>query len=255
MALRKRMKDMAFFTESNIPAALLGMPADWSAENIRQYQEFLDEWLGGDIPRRSNLTLVPSSGGVPVHEFAPFSGDPTFDKWLMQITCAALDVTPAEIGFTDDVNRSSGEGQEDVQLRAQRPLIGFVKGIVDRVLADYLHMPFLEWHSLEGESDDDLNRAQVHQIYLGVGVLEVGTGTDGPLEAGDVLLALLDRDPGDVVVRREVAELLEGGLLARPGLVVEVASDRHLPGTGGGFGSRRDQRRAGTEPAGERVTE
>ena len=173
MALRKRMKDMAFFTESNIPAALLGMPADWSAENIRQYQEFLDEWLGGDIPRRSNLTLVPSSGGVPVHEFAPFSGDPTFDKWLMQITCAALDVTPAEIGFTDDVNRSSGEGQEDVQLRAQRPLIGFVKGMVDRVLTDYLHMPFLEWHSLEGESDDDLNRAQVHQIYLGVGVLQL----------------------------------------------------------------------------------
>ena len=173
MALRKRMKDMAFFTESNIPAALLGMPADWSAENIRQYQEFLDEWLGGDIPRRSNLTLVPSNGGVPVHEFSPFSGDPTFDKWLMQITCAALDVTPAEIGFTDDVNRSSGEGQEDVQLRAQRPLIGFVKGMVDRVLTDYLHMPFLEWHSQEGESDDDLNRAQVHQIYLGVGVLQV----------------------------------------------------------------------------------
>ena len=86
-------------------------------------------------------------------------------------------------------------------------------------------------------------------------ILEVGTGTDGPLEAGDVLLALLDRDPGDVVVRREVAELLEGGLLARPGLVVEVASDRHLPGAGGGFGGRRDQRGAGTEPAGERVTE
>ena len=173
MAMRKRLKDMAFFTESNIPAALLGMPADWSAENIRQYQEYLDEWLGGDIPRRSNLTLVPSSGGVPVHEFAPFSADPTFDTWLMKITCAALDVTPAEIGFTDDVNRSSGEGQEDVQLRSQRSLIMFVRSIVDRVLTDYLGMPFLEWHSQEGESDDDLNRAQVHQIYLGVGVLQL----------------------------------------------------------------------------------
>jgi hypothetical protein len=175
-AIRKRLQDLAHFSDSNIPRALLGVPDTWTPEQIQQHQEFFDAWLSGDLSRRSRLifTAAGGRGTVPIYEFAQFSGDPQFDVWLLKVTCAALHVTPAELGFTDDVNRASSEGQENVTYRdAIRPLTRYVRGIINRVLCDYMGLPELTFEWRYGEAEDRLREAQIDEIYSRIGVYQL----------------------------------------------------------------------------------
>lgn len=173
-ALRKRMQDLAHFTESNIPRAFMGVPESWTVDQIRKYQEFLDEWLAGDIARRSRIIMAPAGGRgqIPIHEMTEFSGDPQFDTWLLKITCAAFHITPAEIGFTDDVNRATSQGQENVTYRTGiNPLARLIASIVNRVLSRNMGRPQLQFKWIYAEDHDELKEAQVDEIQFRNGAL------------------------------------------------------------------------------------
>ena len=177
LAMRKRLQDLSHFTDSNIPRALIGAPADWTPDQIEKFQTFWDAYLSGDPVKRSRMIMAPGSGTaggrLAIHEFSPFSGDTEFDTWLLKLTCAALQVTPTEIGFTEDTNKSSAQTQERVQVRGgTNPLSRYVSGIVNRINRDYLEAGHLvhEWDT--SEEEDDLTLAQVDNIYGMLGVIQ-----------------------------------------------------------------------------------
>lgn len=175
-AMRKQIQDLLHFTDSNIPRALISTPADWTPSQIEQFQTFWDEWLTGDQARKSKMILAPGTGAagrLGVYEFASFSGDISFDEWLMKLTCAALQTTPSEIGFTDDSNKATAGSQERVQARGgTQPLAKFVTGIVNEINRDYLDCPDIthEWDT--SEEEDNLMLAQVDEIYSRLGVMQ-----------------------------------------------------------------------------------
>jgi hypothetical protein len=54
IALRRQVMQLQHFTEGNVPPGLLNAPDGWSAEQFRQFQEWLDSVLAGKhiAPRR-----------------------------------------------------------------------------------------------------------------------------------------------------------------------------------------------------------
>jgi hypothetical protein len=92
---------------------------------------------------------------------------------MISKTTAAFKVTPAELGFTEKVNKSSGESQENVQYRRSiKPSAVFFAGIYTGIINKYFGLPNLKFKFLNiDEQEDLLLMAQRDEIYIKNGVI------------------------------------------------------------------------------------
>jgi len=173
------------FTEGNIPAAFASAPETWTPSQIEQFQEYWDAFMLGDQTVKSQIKWIPGGSTIAWSNEKEFQDH--FSLFLMRKTAAAYHVVPADLGFTEDVNRSSGETQGDVQHRiGDLPLIGHVQSILSHYLRHDLGLPIKFAFDTGQEKDDRLTQAQAWQIY-------VATGAASPDEMREELLGL----PGD----------------------------------------------------------
>jgi 8-oxo-dGTP pyrophosphatase MutT (NUDIX family) len=153
------------FTDGNLPAAFAAAPDSWSPEQIEAFQAYWDAMMFGDQAGKHQVKWMPPGSKFQWSNEKDFSDE--FSLFLMRKTSAAYHVVPSDLGFTENVNRSSGESQADVQHRVgDLPLIEHVEGIVSMFLEDDLGLPLrLEFDRGE-EQVDRLAQAQADQAYM-----------------------------------------------------------------------------------------
>lgn len=172
-ALNREMFNLHYYTEGNVPEGLLEAPKGFTTKQLVEFQEYLDDYLGGNLGKRRKLKVV-HEGGAKVFQFKEPDFATGFDEWLLKVMCAAFAVPPQEIGFTADVNKATGEQQENVVYRrGVKPLSGFFKDLFDDVLALDLGLSELEWAWTGGEVEDRLTDAEADRIYVEMGAISV----------------------------------------------------------------------------------
>jgi 8-oxo-dGTP pyrophosphatase MutT (NUDIX family) len=158
------------FTEGNIPEAFASAPETWGPNEIERWQGYWDGFMYGDQSRKHQIKWVPGGMKFAWSNEKDFTDD--FSLFLMRKTCAAFHVVPSDLGFTEDVNRSSGESQADVQHRVgDLPLIGHIEDILTRFLRDDLGLPLMLQFDRGEEQEDDLAQAQADGEYIDRGVV------------------------------------------------------------------------------------
>lgn|GEM_PF-885056 len=173
------------FTEGNIPEAFASAPETWSPNQIEQFQEYWDAFMLGDQSVKHQIRWIPGGSSIAWSNEKDFQDH--FSLFLMRKTCAAFHVVPADLGFTESVNRSSGETQADVQHRVgDLPLIAHIQGILTTFLRKDLGLPLQFLFDTGQEKDDRLAQAQAWEIYI-------SSGMASPDEGREKLLGL----PGD----------------------------------------------------------
>lgn len=171
--LNREVFNLNYYAEGNVPEGLVETPENWSVAQIKEFQDYWDAMLAGNLSMRRRLKIV-GHGMSKVHEFKEADFSTAFDEWLLKIICAAIAVPPQEIGFTGDVNKATGQMQENVVYRrGVKPLAGFIKDILDEVLEDDLDAPEIEAVYSGGEPEDKLATAQADQLYVSIGKVSV----------------------------------------------------------------------------------
>ncbi|WP_019059947.1 phage portal protein [Streptomyces prunicolor] len=173
------------FTDGNIPRAFASAPEGWTPEQIDQFQVQWDALMLGDQSIQSQIRWMPGGGKIEWSNEKEFSD--AFSLFLMRKTCAAYHIVPSDLGFTESVNRSSGETQADVQHRVgDLPLISYIQGALSYFLRHDLELPLQFAFDTGQEQEDRLELAQAWQVYI-------DTGMASPDEGREKLLGL----PGD----------------------------------------------------------
>lgn len=172
MALRKQTFDMAWFTDGNVPDALVSAPEGlMTPQQIQEFEEYFNAILEGQDAARRRMKFMP--WGANVAWSKEFKHDPAIDRWMLGVTCAAYGVMPTELGFVEDVNRAQGEVQENInERRGLRPLAKWLKdAIFDPIIQDDLGAPDLQWQWIFGDDQDALEDAQIHGMDIQNGVI------------------------------------------------------------------------------------
>jgi 2'-5' RNA ligase len=172
-ALRKQNRDLANFTDGNTPAGILEPPADgsiWTPEDVQEWQEIWDALLAGNEQLRSRVKMVP-----PGWKYIKTAADDIltpFDVFLLNTTVAAFGLTMAELAFTENVNKSSGDTQEAIiYRRAMAPIMATFAEIFTEVMETDFHDPrFLATWSGYEEPEDFKSKVEAWDILVKDGV-------------------------------------------------------------------------------------
>ena len=175
------------FTEGNLPAAFASSPDTWSPDQIEQFQQYWDSFMYGDQSRKHQIRWMPGGSKLMWSSEKDFSD--AFSLFMMRKTSAAYHVVPSDMGFTESVNRSSGESQADVQHRVgDLPLMEHVEEIVSMFLQDDLGLPLKHEFDRGEEQVDQAQQAQADQAYMDRGVVS-------PSEIREMRYGLVDATP------------------------------------------------------------
>lgn len=182
LALRRDTYHVSYFTEGNVPEALIGAPSSWTSQDVETWQTYWDALVAGNVAEQRKIHFIPlesSRGGVPVYEFRRDDINQTAqDEWLMRVACWAFGNSPAEFGITPGQGLGGSgfvQGMENVQYRSMLgPVTQYLENLFNTMIRDWLGCPDVRftWKGMEPQ-EDRLQQAQMDQIYLMMGVYDV----------------------------------------------------------------------------------
>lgn len=196
IALRRQVMQLQHFTESNVPAGLMNAPADWTAQQIGQFQEWFDALLAGNTAERTRLIWGPSGTKYQPFREAPFKDD--FDEWLARVVCYAFSLPPTP--FVHQINRATADTAQEAALNeGLAPLMGWAKRLCDYAIQELLGYPDLEFAWAENRPIDATEQMEVLTGYVAAGIYTVNEARDAlgadPDPDGDLLMVSTAKGP------------------------------------------------------------
>lgn len=162
---------LQYFTDGTLPAGFMEAPPDMSdPAQISRWQETWDAFMAGDQSMLNRIRWVPAGAKFTPVKNSDFNEQ--FPLYLLRRTCAAFGVTPNDLGFTEDVNRATGDTQVDVQQRVGlKPVANHVADLINLFAHQQLGLK-CQFEFDEGESiEDRVSTAQAEGIYIDHGVI------------------------------------------------------------------------------------
>lgn len=170
IALRRQIYQLNYYTEGNVPEALIGVPPEWNPDQIAQFQKYWDSLLEGDLNARRHAKFIP--GGLAYQATKEPILKDEYDEWLARIVCFAFSVSPSP--FVKQMNRATAQTQQEVAIEeGLAPVMAWIKSVINLVIWKYFGYKDLEFSWQEEPPMDPLEQAQVNDIYVRNGIKSV----------------------------------------------------------------------------------
>lgn len=165
-ALKSDVYNLGMLTEGNIPEGFFSVPDSWSPKQISEFQQLFDAAIAGDAASTNRIKFMPEGSYVPTKKPEDMRYQ-ELQMWLMKKMCALYDIPPQEIGFTETVNKATGEEQSDIGTTAGvQPLAQFLQEIFTEVIQIDLGFPQLKFKFMGIEDKDEKRVAEVAEIRI-----------------------------------------------------------------------------------------
>lgn len=167
IGLRRETSQLQFFTDGNVPAALVGVPDTWPAQTIKQFQETFDSILAGDTAARRKIWFVPGEAAKNMKEFKSEESllKTPFDEWIARLLCFLFGVAPTP--FIAQVNRATAESAEDTARdEGLAPTLMFIKDIMDYILTQVMRLQGVEFKWDMDEENDATAQSTIDDLQL-----------------------------------------------------------------------------------------
>ena len=133
IALRRQLWQLDYYTEGSIPDALIGVPTNWTPEQIKQFQDYWDTEFAGDLAKRRRAKFVPGDTAAKVVQTKEPQHKDDFDEWLARIICFAFSVPPQ--WAVKLMNRATADNQSaQSEEEGLEPTKEWVKDLVDEII-------------------------------------------------------------------------------------------------------------------------
>jgi len=175
-ALRGDLYNLDYFRENNVPEGFLTLPesAATTKDQVEEWQDWFDAILSGDRRMIHRLKILPA-GSEYIQTKKP--EDMSFEKfelWLAMLTCAMFEVQPQDIGLTMDVNKATGESQNQIgKEKGLIPLANFLKQIFDEIIQTELGFVELQFQWVNISPVNRKEEIEVAEKEIAMGALSV----------------------------------------------------------------------------------
>jgi hypothetical protein len=172
IALRRQMFLLEYFTEGNIPDSLIGVPENWTPDQISTYQKYWDAYFDGDLGRRRRAKFVPGGVAKTFIQTKEPELKSLFDEWLARIVCFAFSISPQAL--VQPMNRATAETQKELaEEEGLAPILAWAKAMIDDILASEFDAPDLEFTWMPVYETDPVAQEAILSSYTSRGILTI----------------------------------------------------------------------------------
>ncbi|MDE2101872.1 MAG: phage portal protein [Patescibacteria group bacterium] len=178
LAIRRQLFQLGFYTEGNIPEAIVSAPDTWTPDQVKQMQVWFDATLSGNLAQRRKLTLVPAWGGtgngkadIVFPKAAALKDE--MDEWLARVVCFAFSIPPTP--FVKQMNRATAQQAQQTALQeGLAPILDWSAALINRdVIEGLFGFTDIEFAYIEDRETDALQQANIDAIYVKAGVKSI----------------------------------------------------------------------------------
>jgi hypothetical protein len=172
IGLRRQVHLLNYYTEGNIPEAIVQVPKEWSADQIAEYQQWFDSKLAGNSAMRRRVTFVPESGQIQWTR-DPRLHDP-LDEWLARVVCYAFSISPQP--FISEMNRATAETSvEQAAAEGVLPIMAYLADTINFIVARYFpeSKGEIEFAWQPDRTTDPVQQAKVWDMLVRNGTLSI----------------------------------------------------------------------------------
>ena len=167
IALRRDAATLDYYRTGSSPDAFATLPKEWTADQIRSFQDYFDALMSGNLARRRMTKFMPADFKLIETRQPPLKD--MYDEWLARLICYAFSV-PAS-AFVSQVNRATRETlRQQATQEGLVPLKAWVKNALDCVIQDCMAEPGLEFVWVRDDAVNPLEQAQTLNILVSAGI-------------------------------------------------------------------------------------
>src|SRR5580704_16899670 len=167
IALRRDAATLDYYRSGSQPDAFATLPKEWTADQIRSFQDYFDALMSGNLARRRQTKFMPADFKLIEARQPPLKDQ--YDEWLARIICYAFSVPVSP--FVSQVNRATGETmRQQATQEGLVPLKAWVKNALDHVIRECMNEPGLEFVWVGDDALDPLEQAQTLNILVAAGI-------------------------------------------------------------------------------------
>lgn len=170
IAIRRQIHKLQFYTEGNIPEALIGVPETWTVDQIGQFQLYWDSLMEGNTAARRHAKFIPGNMNVN------YTRDPAlqdqYDEWLARVICYAFSLPP--LPFVKEQNRATAISANEAAIEeGLAPLMEWVKRLIDFLIVKYWGYTDIEFVWDDIKEQDQATKASINIQYFRAGVMSL----------------------------------------------------------------------------------
>ena len=164
--LRRQMHLLQYYTDGNLPDALLEVPENWSTAQIAEFQQYWDALHAGNTAQRRRGKWVPH--GTTPHLMKEGDLKSPIDEWFARVVCYAFSVSPQP--FVQTINRATAETAQEAALsEGLAPLMEWMADFINYVLQGF-GFDQVEFAWMQDSAMDPEVQAQIDDLDVRNGI-------------------------------------------------------------------------------------
>lgn len=168
IALRRQTHQLSYYTDGSTPDLIFQVPESWTPDNVKQFEEYWNGLLSGDVQERRRTRFVPN-GVAPVDTKEKALKD-EYDEWLARVVCFAFSISAQP--FVKEMNRATAQTAQEAALsEGLAPLMQWVKALIDRIIFMCFGWSDIEFKWDTMESIKPKEQAEIDKTYVDAKVL------------------------------------------------------------------------------------
>ena len=169
IALRRQITQLDYYTNGNVPNALVAAPEAWTPDMISQFQDWWDSITTQETKQRARF-IPGGMSFIDTKQAAMGPSDQVVNEWLARVVCFAFNISPTQLVSMN--NRATSDSQkEQAEDEGLKPTKRWLKQLIDEIVVRYFGHTDIEFQWVTEKELDGLKAAQINQIYLQEGVL------------------------------------------------------------------------------------
>ena len=161
-----------YYRQGNVPEGLLNMPEGWSAQQIKDFQNWFDSMLAGNLGKRRRMIMVP--GGGKAGNSAQFTKTEALtdntDEYLIRVVFGCFGLSPSAYVRQVGHQSTNKEGNDMAQEQGLEPILAHIEVEMNRIIEGPLGCDDVEFAFADAVEVDPLKKSQVDVAYINAGV-------------------------------------------------------------------------------------
>lgn len=158
-----------YYKSGNVPEGLQPLPENWTMQQIKDFQQWFDGMLVGNLAKKRRLIMVPDTKHPAQFSKEKALTDGT-DEYLIRVVAFAFDVPIQNLIKQAGHQSTAKEGNDTSLEQGLEPILKHVEDFWNLVITKVLNRPNVEFAYEDAREVDPLKQSQVDVAYVNAGI-------------------------------------------------------------------------------------